>query len=325
MYRKPGSDAVVAQFALAALALVLAVALAWPIYVVDASHIPDVHSSSVVGPSDRDLWWMFGGYVAGAVAACIVLALLWFSATRRGESLWVLSVGANLGVAIGSALIAGFLFQGIHAEQYRRQQQIAAEESIRRQEIDRREQARLGAKAVETQRRWDQATQGMGQLEVGSVASTLAAAEAQSPAATLDSLRDGFEPFLDSHPWRTLTDDDRTAFGAFARRALNTMRSENSEVSVVLGMVVGAEHGLADTHGAMDECARLHATTACRDAVASLALYLCRNGPACLDGYEGMDFARLSKDIAGAATWSCNAHTQMRDTELCAYVRGEKP
>ena len=323
MNKQPGMEPAVAQFALAFLAFALTMVLAWPIYNGIGGHVQDVHSTSVVAPSGRDVWWWLGGCIAGAIAASAVLAVLWIAAMVRRETVWVLSLGSNLGVVVVSVLIAGFWFAGIHADQSRHQQQIAAEEESRQQEINMQEQARIKAKVADTNQRWDNATQDMAQLEPGSVASTLAAAEAQSPLAVLNWMQNSFEPFLDRHPWRTLSNDDRAAFDAFARSAPNTIRYQDSEVSVVLGMVIGSEHGLADTRGAMDECARLHSEV-CPQSVAVHALYLCRNGPSCLDGYEGLDFAKLSKDISGPAKWSCTVPTQMHDMELCAYVRGEK-
>lgn len=314
-------ETAVPQFALAALALAAAVLLAWFIYNPVASCLPDVHSTSVVGPSARDLWWWLGGLVAGAIAASAVLTLWWIAVSR--ESALALSVGSNLCVAIGSILIAGGLFPGIHTRQHRHQEVAEEEFSSRIHQTNLQEQARAEAETTQRQQNWDAATQSMAQLEAGTVASTLAAAEAQSPRVVLTSLRDGFMPFLDRHAWRTLSDDDRTAFSAFARRALNTMGGQDTDASFVLGMVIGAEHGLADTRGGMDECARLHALN-CWASVGSLALYLCRNGPSCLDGYEGMDFVKLSKDISGNASSSCWRPGEMRDTQLCAYVRGEK-
>jgi formylglycine-generating enzyme required for sulfatase activity len=363
-----------AQFALATAALALTVLLAWAIYYGIAGYLPvDSSSGNDWGlPTLNDLWWGVGGFVAGAIAAFVVLTVVWIAAMFRRESVWVLSLGSNLGVAVGGVVIAGFLFYGIHwwsvgsyavdaaiaasgvfalswiaamfrrepvwlavgsvlmagvlycgihADQYRMQLQIA--ESNRQQEIEKQKEARAIVEAAEEQRRWDHATQRMAQLKPGSVASTLAAAGAQSPQAVLHSLGDGLEPFLERHPWRTLSDDDRAAFDSFARRALKTMgrNGTDSEVSSLVGLVIGTEHGLADTRGAMDECRRLHAGASCQFAIAGLTLDLCRNGPSCLDGYRGMDFVKLSRDIYGPASWDC-MRTPLRDTELCAYVRG---
>ena len=269
--RKKGLAA--ARFALATVALALALLLTWPIYdrfVGKTAYTRDIAWTSYDDWAQR---WQLGGFVVGAVVVSGVLVLVRITAIFRRESVWMLSSGSNLGVAAGCVLIAGVLFPGIHAEhaeqRYKQLQQMVAAESYRQQEISGQDEAGARAKAAEGQRRSANATQLMEQLKPGSVASTLAAADAQSPSTVIYWLRDGFVPFLERHPWPTLGDDDRAAFGAFAGHILKTMgrNGTDSEVSVVAGRLIAAEHGPADTSGAMDECARLHAATSCRDEV----------------------------------------------------------
>jgi len=307
----------------AVLVVIAILLLAWPIYIGLASRTPDVHSTSVVGPSGRDLWWALGGFIAGTIAAAVVVAALQVVAAVRHRPPMGLSLVASVLIASGAVLVAGLGFADIHARQHRREQRIADEESERLRQINEERRASEEARAADTRRGWDDLTQRMAQLDAGFVASTLAAAEQHSAPALLTWMRDNFGPFLDRNPWNTLSDEDRAAFSAYARRLLKrAARPDDPDVLHVFGMIIGAEHGLADTPGAMEECSRLGAPRAA-ESVASLALYLCRDGPACLEGYEGLDFGRLSRDIGRAAYWSCT-HTQNQQSELCAYVRHDK-
>ena len=302
---------------LAVCAFVVAVFASWQLYAGMAANFSDAENTSVIGPTSRSIWWALGGFVAGAACAlplAVALAWLWGRCSSSGRG-----TGLAIGCGAAIALVAwsGFRFPVVHS------QRAAVERSALLAQV-----ARGQAEAAERRARADSAEQGelrakqlIAQMQPASVASTLREAEGADRRATLLALGQELPVFIEHHPWRGLDVTDRTALSTLAR-SLSGRERYDPDLSGAVGMIVGAEHGLAQSKAAMVEC-RQHAANSCSWYVAYLAVWLCRTGPACLSEYPALDFATLARDLGEDGNGACQSDPVLKASEVCEQVRLE--